>query len=107
MKVGSFGNAVIKTTVIVLYYIIVGVLNLLAFAYFEANQEVLTQLVICNSIGGQECDTSAQTTNQVLNVVGPVSHALIPAVVAILFGCNLNYCSKKKNKSFTNPMYAS
>lgn len=97
MKVGFAGNAVAKTVLVVLYYVIVGVLNLMTFVYFDVNRENLTQDIICNTAGNQECDAIVDPAYNVLSVVGPVSQALIPVVVVILFSFNRRDCSRIKD----------
>ena len=99
-KVGFAGNAVAKTAFIVLYYILVGVLNLITFIYFDFNRENLRDLIICNSApGNQECNAIVETAFNVLIVIGPVSQAITPVVVVILFSFNRKDCSRRRKTS--------
>ncbi len=100
-KVGKVGKAEIKMAVIVLYYIVVGVLSLITFTYFEvkakANRESLFELFLCESMGNLDCDIDLESidTFDVLAVLVIVMVALFP-VIAVLFSFDPKTCRKTK-----------
>ncbi len=97
-KVRRVGKAVFKTAAIVLYYIIVGANFLITFIYFEATRDKLMELILCKSVGSQDCDVSTQTTSNVFKVVAPVLQALI-SVVVLMFSFSSKDCWKIKPKN--------
>ena len=101
-KVGGVGSAVLKTAIIVLYYVIVGVLFLMTFLYTEANREQLRELFLCEQAMNQDCNVATQTTFNTLTVVAQVLHASIPVAVVLLFGFDLRTYRRKLSSKISS-----
>ena len=90
-KVGKVGKAEVKMAVIVSYYIIVGVVSLYAFTFFEvkakANRESLAELLLCESVGNLDCGDINLDSIDSLNVQAVAVIVMIAffPVVALLF----------------------
>ncbi len=90
-KVSKVGRAEVKMAVIVSYYIIVGVLCLYTFTYFEvkakANRDGLAELFLCESNGNSDCGDIDIDSVNILNVQAVAAIVMIAffPVVALLF----------------------
>ena len=99
-KVEHVGKAQLKITAIVLYYTIAGVIGLVSYTYFEANnsyQQSLAEYILCESAG-----VSAGCVSQtVTTIIGGLSAAIIIVlsllpIIAVLFNFDLNAFKKKR-----------
>lgn len=103
-KVGKVGMTEVKMILIVTYYIIVGVMGLIAFTYHEvktiSNRERLKELIICESTGNRKCVVNLVTIDHIrsLSVVVIVLLSSLP-IVALLFTCNRNMCLKTSEQT--------
>ena len=100
-KVGRVGKAEVKMAVIVLYYIIMGVLGLVTFTYYEVktkgNRESLAELFLCESTGNLDCNVDLQNIEMfsVLAVAVVVMLASSP-VIAVIFSFDPKSCRRDK-----------
>ena len=101
---GGVGKAQIKITVIIIAYIILGVISLVAFTYYEVKAAVNTKgigdYLICHSTGySEDCQLDIVTLNnvEVLSIVVIILLPLLP-IIAIIFSVDPKSCGKKKDK---------
>ena len=84
----------VKLSVIIFYYIIVGVMGLITITYLEVkakpNRESLVELFICESTGNKDCSHLNLGNLDTLNALAVVVISMIAMlpVAVLLFSCD-------------------
>ena len=89
-KVGNVRKAEIKVTAIIIYYVLLGVMGLVAFTYFmRLNADAISQYIVCQSSGKESCQEEFSISkNDIFFMAAPIVMVSLLPVVAILFSCD-------------------
>ena len=97
----SAGSAQLKLTAMVSYYIIVGVIGLTSFTYFEANdssRERITEYILCES-SGVSANCAFESYDPIISGLSSAVIILISLmpVLALLFSFKYKKCKRNRD----------